>query len=134
MPIDHGLEGKVAAITGGGGVLCGVIGQALAAAGVKVALLDLRPEAAAERAMAIADAGGQALAVEANVLDAASLRAAGERIASEFGHLPANRPSTPSRSSRARSARENDPPDGGRKRRVAPASYGGSAKSGANER
>ncbi|NMD36807.1 MAG: hypothetical protein GYA73_13055, partial [Planctomycetes bacterium] len=40
----YGLAGKVAAITGGGGVLCGALARALAGEGAKVALLDLRPE------------------------------------------------------------------------------------------
>ena len=38
------LTGKVAAVTGGGGVLCGCMAKALALAGAKVAVLDLREE------------------------------------------------------------------------------------------
>ena len=41
-----GLEGKVAVVTGGGGVLCGAMSRALGRAGAKVAVLDLFPEAA----------------------------------------------------------------------------------------
>ena len=40
------LNGKVAVVTGGGGVLCGIMAKALAKAGAKVAILDLRAEAA----------------------------------------------------------------------------------------
>ena len=44
MKVD--LTGKVAVVTGGGGILCGVMAKALAASGAKVAILDLRQEAA----------------------------------------------------------------------------------------
>ncbi len=40
------LTGKSAAITGGGGVLCGAIAECLASAGAQVAVLDLKVEAA----------------------------------------------------------------------------------------
>jgi NAD(P)-dependent dehydrogenase (short-subunit alcohol dehydrogenase family) len=40
------LTGKVAVITGAGGVLCGEMAKALGAAGAKVAVLDLSEEAA----------------------------------------------------------------------------------------
>ena len=40
------LNGKVAVVTGGGGVLCGIMAKSLAKAGAKVAILDLRAEAA----------------------------------------------------------------------------------------
>jgi NAD(P)-dependent dehydrogenase (short-subunit alcohol dehydrogenase family) len=45
-----GLTGKVAMITGGGGVLCRAMGLVLARVGVKVAVLDLAPEAAGNAA------------------------------------------------------------------------------------
>ena len=40
------LKGRVAVVTGGGGVLCGGFAKDLARQGVKVAILDLRLEAA----------------------------------------------------------------------------------------
>ncbi len=60
MAGEYGLAGRVAAITGGGGVLCGALGAALAAEGVPVALLDIRLEAAERQAAAIRAAGGTA--------------------------------------------------------------------------
>ena len=45
-PIDTNLSGKVAVVTGAGGVICSVLAKALAVAGAKVALLDLNEEAA----------------------------------------------------------------------------------------
>ena len=53
MAIDYKLTGTVAALTGGGGVLCSVIARALAEQGVKVALMDIRREAADGAAAAI---------------------------------------------------------------------------------
>ena len=40
------LKGRVAVVTGGGGVLCSSFAKDLAASGVKVAVLDIRKEAA----------------------------------------------------------------------------------------
>ena len=63
-------------ITGAGGVLCSAFARALAADGHKVALLDLNLDAAEKVAAEIRAAGGDAIAVEANVLDKESLTAA----------------------------------------------------------
>ena len=41
LPLNTDLSGKVAVVTGAGGVLCGMFAQALAQAGAKVAVLDL---------------------------------------------------------------------------------------------
>ena len=49
------LEGKVAVVTGAGGVLCAEISMGLAKAGAKVALLDLRKDAAEVAAAKIRD-------------------------------------------------------------------------------
>ena len=46
LPLNTDLSGKVAVVTGAGGVLCGMFAQALAQAGAKVAVLDLNEEAA----------------------------------------------------------------------------------------
>ena len=40
LPLKTDLSGKVAVVTGAGGVLCSVFAKALAAAGAKVALLN----------------------------------------------------------------------------------------------
>ena len=41
LPLNIDLKGKVAVVTGGGGVLCSSFAQAIAASGAKVAVLDL---------------------------------------------------------------------------------------------
>ena len=79
------LKGRVAVITGGGGVLCSGFAKDLAALGVKVAVLDLREEAAQVVVDEITAAGGTALAVGCNVLEAESLEAAREKVNATLG-------------------------------------------------
>lgn len=82
-PFD--LTGKTVAITGGGGVLCGGIAQHLAADGAKVAVLDLKLEAAEEVVKTITAAGGKAVAVAVNVLERDSVAAALDQCLKAFG-------------------------------------------------
>jgi NAD(P)-dependent dehydrogenase (short-subunit alcohol dehydrogenase family) len=82
-----GLSGKVAVVTGGGGVLCGAMSLALARVGAQVAVLDLMPQAAERVAEEIAAAGGKALAVECDVLDRASIEAAAKAVLDAFGRV-----------------------------------------------
>ena len=79
------LSGKTAVVTGGGGILCGAMAKGLARCGAKVAVLDLREEAAAKVADAINSAGGTARGYACNVLEGDSLRAVNDSIASELG-------------------------------------------------
>ena len=69
-----GLEGRVAAVTGGGGELCGVMAEALADLGVKVAILDVHRENAFLREKVIVENGGTARAFQCDVLDEANLK------------------------------------------------------------
>ncbi len=85
VPFKVDLSGKVAVVTGGGGILCSVMAQALAECGAKVAILDLREENAAKAADEITRLGGTAMGVAANVLELDSLRAAEEKIRAAFG-------------------------------------------------
>ena len=84
-PINTDLTGKVAVVTGAGGVICSALAKALARAGAKVALLDLNGEAAETAAGAIRAEGGAAKAYPCDVLDKASLEAAAEEILADFG-------------------------------------------------
>jgi NAD(P)-dependent dehydrogenase (short-subunit alcohol dehydrogenase family) len=83
MKVD--LTGKTAVVTGGGGILCSVMAEALAAAGAKVAILDLREENAVKVADKINAAGGQAMGIAANVLELESLQAAHDKVLAKFG-------------------------------------------------
>lgn len=78
------LTGKVAVITGAGGVLCSSFARALAENGAAVALLDINGIAAEHIAEEIRAAGGKALAVAADCLSAESLTAAREKVRAEF--------------------------------------------------
>ena len=76
---------KVIVLTGAGGVLCSTLAKALAKQGNKVAVLDLRIEAAQKVADEIIKDGGQAIAVAANVLEKDSLIAAKKVINDTLG-------------------------------------------------
>ncbi|MBQ7540792.1 MAG: SDR family oxidoreductase [Clostridia bacterium] len=79
------LNGRVAVVTGAGGVLCSGFAKDLAMQGAKVAILDLNAAAAQKVADDISEAGGIALAVACNVLEPESLAAARDTIANTFG-------------------------------------------------
>lgn len=68
LPINTDLTGKVAVITGAGGVLCGGFAKVLASAGAKLALLDINETAAQKVAEEINAAGGLAKAYKCDVL------------------------------------------------------------------
>lgn len=72
------MHPKNAVITGAGGVLCSAFAKALAKEGCKVALLDRNLAAARQVADDIAALGGEAYAIEADVLQKESLIAAAE--------------------------------------------------------
>jgi NAD(P)-dependent dehydrogenase (short-subunit alcohol dehydrogenase family) len=79
------LSGKVAVVTGAGGVLCGMFAKTLAQAGAKVAVLDLNEQAAKEIADSIEKEGFIAKAYKANVLERSSLEEVHASILAELG-------------------------------------------------
>ncbi len=83
MTVD--LTGKVAVVTGAGGVICSVMAEALAACGAKVAMLDLNEEAAQKNADGIVAQGFTAKGYKCNVLEKESIEAARAAIAADFG-------------------------------------------------
>ena len=84
LPYQIDLGGKVAVVTGAGGVLMSEFAKALAACGAKVALLDINGEAAGAVAGEI---GGNALAIATNCLDKQSILAARDQIHARFGKV-----------------------------------------------
>jgi NAD(P)-dependent dehydrogenase (short-subunit alcohol dehydrogenase family) len=82
-----GLDGKVALLTGGGGVLAGAIGKGLANTGVKVILADLDKERAKEAAEEICSDQGEAYGIGMNVLERKSLEKARDKILDKFGSI-----------------------------------------------
>ena len=83
--LNTDLAGKVAVVTGAGGVLCSGFAKVLARAGAKVALLDLNDEAADKFARQIVEEGGVAKAYKCNVLDKEVCFAVADQVLSDFG-------------------------------------------------
>ena len=83
--LNTNLCGKVAVVTGAGGVLCSYFAKVLARAGAKVALLDLNEEAAKQFADEIVAEGGIAKAYGCNVLDKAICYGVADKVLADFG-------------------------------------------------
>jgi NAD(P)-dependent dehydrogenase (short-subunit alcohol dehydrogenase family) len=83
----HGLEGRAAIVTGGGGGIGGASARALARAGASVLVVDLEQAAAESVAQDIRTAGGDAAAFRADLADESQVRAAVDEAASRFGRL-----------------------------------------------
>lgn len=82
------LEGKVAAVIGGSGVLGGEMAQALSEAGAKTAVLyGSSKDDAEERAAEIEKAGGTAMIANADVRNESSLKEAFQKINDEWGRI-----------------------------------------------
>ncbi|MGE5842791.1 MAG: SDR family oxidoreductase [Deltaproteobacteria bacterium] len=79
------LSGKTAAITGGGGDLCGHMAESLGAMGVKVAVLDINLEKAEARAHSISRAGGAAETYRCDVLNVEQLRDCYDAVCGHWG-------------------------------------------------
>ncbi|MED4572779.1 SDR family oxidoreductase [Brevibacillus agri] len=87
IPIHENLNGRVAVITGGSGVLCSRMAEELARHGMKLAILNRTAEKGQQVVDSISQAGGTAMAIAANVLDKASLVAAREQILAAYGRV-----------------------------------------------
>lgn len=85
LPLNTDLNGKVAVVTGAGGVLCAMFARALASAGASVAVLDLNGEAAQKVADEITGEGGKAIAYVCNVLDKESMEACHQQVLADMG-------------------------------------------------
>ena len=85
LPLNTDLTGKVAVVTGAGGVLCSMFSRALAAAGAKVAMLDINEEAVTNFAASIREEGYTTKGYRCDVLDKASLEAVHEAVLKDFG-------------------------------------------------
>ena len=83
--LNTDLSGKVAVVTGAGGVLCSEFVKVLARAGAKVALLNRTQEKAQKYADEINAAGGVAIAYGCNVLDKAQTYAVAEQVLADLG-------------------------------------------------
>ena len=87
LPFDIDLSGKVAVVTGGGGILCSGFAKVIAKCGAKVAILDLNGDAANKVADEINADGGTAIGVPTNVLEKESLENAKKTINEKLGRI-----------------------------------------------
>ena len=83
--LNTDLTGKVAVVTGAGGVLCSEFAKVLARAGAKVALLNRTESKAQKFSDEITAEGGVAKAYGCNVLDKAQVCAVAERVLADLG-------------------------------------------------
>lgn len=83
--LNTDLTGRVAVVTGAGGVLCSAFSKTLARAGAKVALLDLNFDAAKQYADEITAEGGIAKAYKCNVLDKENCFAVADEVEKDLG-------------------------------------------------
>lgn len=83
--LNTDLTGKVAVVTGAGGVLCSEFAKVLARAGAKVALLDLNEVAAQKYADEIVAEGGVAKAYKCNVLETENCESVAEQVKTDLG-------------------------------------------------
>lgn len=81
------LEGKVAVVTGSGSGIGRGIAVRFAREGAAVGVWDLNRESAEETAQLITDAGGQALAIEADCANEAAIKSAADQTRTEFGPI-----------------------------------------------
>lgn len=81
------IVGKVAVITGAGGVLGGSIAKSFVEAGAKVVAIDIRQEQLDVRIKELTDLGGEAIGIIGNVLDIESLEKVAQEILTKWGRI-----------------------------------------------
>src|SRR5678816_4815325 len=86
-PSAFSLDGKVAVVTGGYGVLGGSIASGLAAAGARIAILGRRRESAERKVEALKNAGAEVRLLIADVIDEAQLAAARDELLGDWGRI-----------------------------------------------
>lgn len=82
----YDFSGRSIVITGGAGVLCGAMAQALVSCGANVAILDREPEKA-EPIIAAMDGPGRAIALYTDVLKPEVLETNVRQVLDEFGRV-----------------------------------------------
>jgi NAD(P)-dependent dehydrogenase (short-subunit alcohol dehydrogenase family) len=83
----YSLEGQIAIVTGGTGVLGGAMAKALAMAGARVGVLGRSRERAERMASELEALGAEALALAADVLDRDALESARDLVVGRWGSI-----------------------------------------------
>jgi NAD(P)-dependent dehydrogenase (short-subunit alcohol dehydrogenase family) len=81
------IAGKVAVISGAGGVLGGSIAKSFVKAGAKVVAIDIRQEQLDARVAELSSQGGEVIGIIGNVLDVESLEEVARQIVSQWGRI-----------------------------------------------
>jgi len=81
------ISGKVAIITGAGGVLGGSVAKSFIKEGAKVVALDIRQEPLDRIVGELRELGGDAIGIVGNVLDIASLEKVAEEVVAHWGSI-----------------------------------------------
>jgi NAD(P)-dependent dehydrogenase (short-subunit alcohol dehydrogenase family) len=87
---DNGLfslDGDVAVVIGGGGILAGAMAEGLAKAGARIAIAGRTQQNADARANAILEAGGQAFGMKCDATSKSDLSRLTDEVVRRFGHV-----------------------------------------------
>jgi len=84
---DFDVKGKVAAITGGAGVLCAEMAYALGESGAKIVLLDIGEKGMAVVSKELERRGIDHLAIKTDVMDKSSIEEAAKKTVEHFGRV-----------------------------------------------
>ncbi len=90
LDMKFGLQGKTAVITGGGGVLCGAMGEAYAKAGANVILWDIRQDALDAKVKLLGEACGdpkRVTSVQVDLMKESSIEASLQESVKKFGQV-----------------------------------------------
>src|SRR5699024_8417514 len=85
IAIHPNLQGKVAVVTGGSGVLCSAMAKELARQNVKVAVLNRNAEKGQEIVDIIKESSGEAIHVPCDVTDIESVKQAEAQVNETYG-------------------------------------------------
>ncbi|WNH12738.1 SDR family oxidoreductase [Thalassobellus suaedae] len=87
MTDSFSVEGKVAIVTGGGGVLGGSISKSLISSGAKVVVLDIREDNVNNKVEELKAMGGESIGFVSNVLDVEEMKLTREKILKAWGRI-----------------------------------------------
>jgi len=87
LPKCFNLEGKVAVITGGAGILCSEMSKAIGECGAKVVVLDVSEKAMEYLSEYLSDREIEYLTIKTDILDKENLKEAAKKIVDKFGKV-----------------------------------------------